>query len=176
VAVSLSEKGSEAGTVYVFDVATGKKHMDAVPRVQFPTAGGSVVWNHDGSGFFYTRYPAPGERAAADARFYQQVYFHQLGTAPDQDRYEIGREFPRIAETDLKRVSTINTSWQQFQMGTAVTMPTSFATLPENGRRSLDLKTASSKSNLAVIRSTSNGPRTIHFTCFRAKTRHAERF
>src|SRR4029453_10350673 len=36
VAVSLSEKGSEAGTVYVFDAASGKKHMDAVPRVQFP--------------------------------------------------------------------------------------------------------------------------------------------
>jgi prolyl oligopeptidase len=102
VAVSLSEKGSEAGTVYVFDTATGRKHMDAVPRVQFPTAGGSVVWNHDGSGFFYTRYPAPGERAAVDARFYQQVYFHQLGTPPDRDRYEIGREFPRIAEIDLK--------------------------------------------------------------------------
>jgi prolyl oligopeptidase len=102
VAVSLSEKGSEAGTVYVFDVVTGKKHVDAVPRVQFPTAGGSVVWNHAGSGFFYTRYPAPGERPEADARFYQQVYFHELGTPAERDRYEIGRDFPRIAEIDLK--------------------------------------------------------------------------
>jgi len=102
VAVSLSEKGSEAGTVYVFDAATGKKHIDTVPRVQFPTAGGSVVWNQDGSGFFYTRYPAPGERPEADARFYQQVYLHELGTTAERDRYEIGREFPRIAEIDLK--------------------------------------------------------------------------
>lgn len=102
VAVSLSEKGSEAGTVYVFDTATGKKHIDAVPRVQFPTAGGSVVWNHDGSGFFYTRYPASGERPDKDSRFYQQVYFHQLATPAGRDRYEIGREFPRIAEIDLK--------------------------------------------------------------------------
>lgn len=101
VAVSLSEKGSEAGTVHVFETATGTKLADIVPRVQFPTAGGSVVWNGDGTGFFYTRYPGR-ERAEADARFYQQVYFHQLGAPSERDQYEIGREFPRIAEIDLK--------------------------------------------------------------------------
>jgi prolyl oligopeptidase len=102
VAVSLSEKGSEAGTVYIYETATGKKLSDAIPRVQFPTGGGSVAWNADGTGLFYTRYPAPGERPAADQRFYQQVYFHKLGTPAAGDRYEIGREFPRIAEIDLK--------------------------------------------------------------------------
>jgi prolyl oligopeptidase len=33
--------------------------------------------------------------------FFQQVYFHAIGTDPATDRYEIGREFPRIAETSL---------------------------------------------------------------------------
>jgi len=102
VAVSLSEKGSEAGTVYVYEVSPGRKLPDVVPRVQLPTAGGSVAWNADGTGFYYTRYPAPGERPEKDLRFYQQVYFHQLGTPTEKDRYEIGHEFPRIAETDLK--------------------------------------------------------------------------
>ena len=102
VAVSMSEKGSEAGTVYVFDVSTGRKLKDVVTRVQFPTAGGSVAWNGDGSGFYYTRYPHPGERPPADERFFQQVYFHKLGTAAKEDRYEIGKEFPRIAEIELK--------------------------------------------------------------------------
>jgi prolyl oligopeptidase len=60
-----------------------------------------VAWNADGSGFHYTRYPAPGERAEADLHFYQQVWFHQLGTAADKDRYEAGKDFPRIAETAL---------------------------------------------------------------------------
>ena len=34
----------------------------------------------DGSGFYYTRYPQGNERPAEDANFYQQVYFHKLGT------------------------------------------------------------------------------------------------
>jgi prolyl oligopeptidase len=34
--------------------------------------------------------------------FYQQVYFHKLGTPAAQDTYVIGKEFPRIAEISLK--------------------------------------------------------------------------
>jgi prolyl oligopeptidase len=33
--------------------------------------------------------------------FYQQVYFHRLGTSADEDRYELGKDFPRIAECRL---------------------------------------------------------------------------
>lgn len=101
VAVSLSENGSEDGTLHVFETATGKDLGDRVPRVAYPTGGGSVAWNADGSGLYYTRYPAAGERAEADLHFFQQVYFHALGAPASQDRYEIGREFPRIAETRL---------------------------------------------------------------------------
>jgi prolyl oligopeptidase len=63
VAVCLSEHGSEAGTLYVYEASTGKRLSDAVPRVQFPTGGGSVSWNKEG--FFYTRYPAPGHAGGA---------------------------------------------------------------------------------------------------------------
>jgi prolyl oligopeptidase len=101
VAVSLSEAGSEAGTVHVYEVATGKKLSDVVPRVQFPTAGGDVAWAGDGLGFFYTRYPAPGERPKEDANFYQQVFFHRLGSPVEGDTYELGKDFPRIAEIFL---------------------------------------------------------------------------
>jgi prolyl oligopeptidase len=101
VAVSLSEGGSEAGGVHVYDVASGRKLPDMVPRVNGGTAGGDVAWNADGSGFFYTRYPREGERAPADIDFYQQIFFHKLGTATAADTYVIGKEFPRIAETTL---------------------------------------------------------------------------
>src|SRR5262249_27510526 len=56
IAISLSLHGSEEGSVHVFDVATGKETGDVVPRVNGATAGGSVAWNADGSGFWYTRY------------------------------------------------------------------------------------------------------------------------
>jgi len=101
VAVSLSEGGSESGTLCFFETTTGRQLADKVPRVNGPTAGGSASWNADGSGVFYTRYPRPGDRAEADLSFFQQVYYHQLGTPTGQDRYEVGKEFPRIAEIQL---------------------------------------------------------------------------
>src|SRR5215472_12581571 len=98
VAASLSKGGSESGDVHVYDAATGKALADVIPRVNGGTAGGSLAWNADGSGFYYTRYPRVGERPAADLDFYQQVYFHKLGTKPEQDTYSLGKDFPRIAE------------------------------------------------------------------------------
>jgi prolyl oligopeptidase len=102
VAVSLSEKGSEIGTVYIFEVATGNRLSDTIPRVNGPTAGGDVAWNIDGSGFYYTRYPRKGERPEEDMSFFQQVYYHKLGTPTEEDEYSIGEEFPRIAEIELE--------------------------------------------------------------------------
>ncbi|HEU4408721.1 MAG TPA: prolyl oligopeptidase family serine peptidase [Polyangiaceae bacterium] len=103
VAVSLSSGGTESGTVHVYEVATGRERAgDAVPRAQGGTAGGSLAWDAEGTGFWYTRYPAPGERPEADLAFYQQVYFHKLGDDPKGDAYAIGKEFPKIAETRLE--------------------------------------------------------------------------
>jgi prolyl oligopeptidase len=103
VAVSLSEGGSERGDARVFDVASGREIGEVVPRVNYGTALGSLAWDADGSGFYYTRYPREGERPAADMDFYVQVYYHRIGTKTAEDRYEIGRDFPRIAEFDLDR-------------------------------------------------------------------------
>ncbi len=100
VAASLSRNGSEDGTVHVFDVLTGKDLGDAVPRVQYPTAGGSLAWKGDCSGFWYTRYPGV-ERPEADRHFYQQVYFHKLHADSATDGYVAGKDFPRIAEIAL---------------------------------------------------------------------------
>ena len=101
VIVSLSKNGSEQGTAYVYDVATGKRLADEIPGVTYPTAGGSVEWAPDGRGFYYTRYPQGDERPPEDRHFYQQVYFHRLGTPLTSDQYVIGRDFPRIAEIEL---------------------------------------------------------------------------
>ena len=102
VAVSLSKGGSESGDVHIYDVATGQEAGGPIPRVNGGTAGGSLAWNADSSGFYYTRYPRKGERSPEDLNFYQQVYFHQLGTDSRQDGYSLGKEFPRIAEIQLR--------------------------------------------------------------------------
>ena len=102
VAVSLSQGGSERGDLHIFDVATGEEVHEVIDHVQNGTAGGDVAWLPDASGFYYTRYPREGERPAADLGFYQQVYFHALGSSADEDRYELGRDLPRIAEIRLE--------------------------------------------------------------------------
>src|SRR5439155_15480528 len=61
IALSLSQNGSEEGTLYLYETATGQRRPDVIPRVQAPTAGGSAAWNADASGIFYTRYPRKGE-------------------------------------------------------------------------------------------------------------------
>jgi prolyl oligopeptidase len=101
VAVSLSQGGSEEGTVHVYETATGKEQPDVIPRVGFPTAGGDLVWDDKGTGFYYTRYPAPGERPKEDLQAYQQVYHHKLGDEPAKDEYVLGKGFPRIGENFL---------------------------------------------------------------------------
>ena len=101
VAVSLSQGGSENGELRVYDVASASPLPDVIPRVNRGTAGGSLAWTSASSSFYYTRYPAPGECPAADLDFYQQVWFHTLGSNPSSDRYSLGRGFPRIAEIAL---------------------------------------------------------------------------
>ena len=102
VAVSLSKNGSEEGTLYLYETDSGRKLDDVIPCITYPTSGGDVAWNADGTGFFYTRYPHHNERPAEDCNFYQQVYFHRLGTSTREDTYEIGREFPRIADITFR--------------------------------------------------------------------------
>ena len=101
VAMSLSKGGSEDGTLHFYETATGKALPDTIAHVQYPTAGGSAAWNADGTGVFYTRFPRKGERPDSDLNFYQQIYFHKLGTPEAEDKYSLGKEFPRIAEIAL---------------------------------------------------------------------------
>ncbi|MCU1275980.1 MAG: prolyl endopeptidase [Bryobacterales bacterium] len=102
VAVSMSHGGSESGDVHVYEVASGNPLPDVIPRVNGGTAGGSVAWNAESTGFYYTRYPRGSERPKQDVDFYQQVYFHRLGTKTENDIYSLGKDFPRIAEIALQ--------------------------------------------------------------------------
>jgi prolyl oligopeptidase len=92
VAVSLSEHGTEDGSLYVYDADSGKVVDEPIPHVNL--MGGSVAWRHDGSGFWYTRCADP-------AGFRQQVWFRGLGGAADQVDLAGGFADERIAENFL---------------------------------------------------------------------------
>lgn len=99
LAVSVSSGGSESGDVHIFKTDSGELLKgDIVPRVNGGTAGGGLAWAGDSKGFYYTRYPRAGERPGADMDFYTQLYFHTLGEDTAKDRYETGKDYPKIAE------------------------------------------------------------------------------
>lgn len=104
VALSLAAGGTMEGTIHVYEVATGHALPDTLTRVTGFT-GASVAWNPEGTGFYYTHYPREGERPAEDINFYEQLYFHKLGTEQSQDTYVIGKDFPRLAEILLSTSS-----------------------------------------------------------------------
>lgn len=101
VAASLSEDGSEDGTLHVFEARDGRELADIIPRVQYPTGGGSLAWSDDSKGFWYTRYPGR-ERPAAEQHFFQKVYFHRLGQDPATDLLVLGDGLPKVAEISLQ--------------------------------------------------------------------------
>lgn len=101
VAVSMSSGGSETGNVHVYKVPSGEPTDIVIDRVNQGTAGGDLAWLPDDSGFYYTRYPRPGERPDADLQFYQQVWQHTLGTSADADKQVLGADLPRIAAIRL---------------------------------------------------------------------------
>jgi prolyl oligopeptidase len=89
VAISLSENGSETGMLHLVDLH-GEDVEAPLVDVQRGTAGGDVAWTPDGKGIFYTRYTG--------GDFYVQVWFHALGSPSDKDRYELGKDQPRVGE------------------------------------------------------------------------------
>ena len=54
VAVSMSKGGSERGDVHIFDAVSGQPTGEVISHVNGGTAGGSLAWNADGSGVYYT--------------------------------------------------------------------------------------------------------------------------
>jgi prolyl oligopeptidase len=98
VAIALTVAGAEVADLHIFDLTSGERVDEIVPRVNGPTAGGDLSWDADSSGFYYTRYPRDGEKSAEDQNFYQQLWHRELGTPLADDSYEIGELFDRIAE------------------------------------------------------------------------------
>jgi prolyl oligopeptidase len=75
LAYGTSEGGNEMSTLRVMNVDTHELLDDAIPRTRLA----SLAWEPDGNGFYYTRFPAPGEVPADEEFFHRKVYHHALG-------------------------------------------------------------------------------------------------
>jgi prolyl oligopeptidase len=84
LAFSIQDGGTDWRTVKVLDIATGKTLKDELKWLKYD---GRVAWAKDGSGFYYSRYPAPVAKATfQNATLNHRVYFHKLGQPQSADR------------------------------------------------------------------------------------------
>ncbi len=82
MAWSTSESGSDWRTWYIRDIDTGKDLDDKVMWSKFSGA----AWNHDGTGFYYSRYETPADGETFEgSNYFQKLYFHRRGTDQSQD-------------------------------------------------------------------------------------------
>ncbi|CAM0947124.1 unnamed protein product [Alopecurus aequalis] len=84
-AYGLSESGSDWITIRVMSIADRQPTSDKLSWVKFS----SISWTHDGKGFFYGRYPAPGVELDAgtetNINLNHQIYYHVMGTDQSED-------------------------------------------------------------------------------------------
>ena len=82
LAYAISASGSDWQTWHVRDAETGQDLPDTLEWSKFSGA----AWRHDGSGFYYARYPAlPEGQTYAGANYNQQLYFHRRNTPQSED-------------------------------------------------------------------------------------------
>ncbi|HET7872769.1 MAG TPA: hypothetical protein VFL42_09680, partial [Terriglobales bacterium] len=81
VAYGTSPNGSEISTLEVIETSNGK----LLPEKIWRTRAASVAWLPDNSGFYYTKYPRPGDVPAGQEMYERKVYFHKLGQTGDAD-------------------------------------------------------------------------------------------
>ncbi|MET0370890.1 MAG: prolyl oligopeptidase family serine peptidase [Sphingobium sp.] len=80
--MAVQDAGSDWRTLRVLDVDSGRLLDDALPWVKFS----QLAWDRTGSGFFYSRFPAPPAGAGRDAASENQsLRYHRLGTDPAAD-------------------------------------------------------------------------------------------
>ncbi len=82
LAYGLSENGNEESLLHVLDVDTGLDLPDRIPRMR----AASLAWLPDGTGFYYTRYPARGDVPEDEEQYHRAIYLHVLGADPTGDR------------------------------------------------------------------------------------------
>jgi prolyl oligopeptidase len=97
LAFGLSEEGSERSVLHVLDLDTLALLPDRIPD----TRAADLAWLPDATGFYYTRYPAPGSVPAGEEQYHRSIYYHRLGDNPADDplvfRPTAGEHWPGVS-------------------------------------------------------------------------------
>ncbi len=112
VAYGTSDSGSEISTLHVIETKSGELLPDTIDR----TRAASLAWEHDNSGFYYTRYPKKGDVPVGQEHYNKHIFYHQLGTDPETDAPIFGEgrdpeDRPEVSLDNDGRLLLI-TEWQ----------------------------------------------------------------
>ena len=81
LAYGLSQNGSEYSELQLLEVESGRHLPDRISRMR----AASLAWLPNATGFFYTRYPPPGEVPPGEEHYHRAIYLHRIGDDPDAD-------------------------------------------------------------------------------------------
>jgi prolyl oligopeptidase len=111
IAYMVSHAGSDWQQIRVLDLATRTDLPDLIDWVKVS----AIAWH--GDGFYYSRYPAPGEDEGefSSKNEDHQVYYHALGTSQADDRLvyhdpEHGQRFHILGTTEDERYAVLSIS------------------------------------------------------------------
>ncbi len=114
VAYGCSVGGDEWSVLRVKNVDTGEDLRERIERTRMA----SVTWDRDNSGFYYSRYPKPGEAPPGEENYNHHLFHHRLGDDPSEDPKVFGEgrakdEFYRTCFSDSGEylVLTVGHGW-----------------------------------------------------------------
>ncbi|HEY1861290.1 MAG TPA: hypothetical protein VGG61_13095, partial [Gemmataceae bacterium] len=119
LAYGLSKDGNEQSTLRVRDLETGEDLPDMIER----TRASSIAWLPEGTGFYYTRYPAADNVPKGQENYHRHVFLHKLGDDPAKDVLVFGEgrqaeDWPNVALSPDGRwlVVTVEQGWSRSEV------------------------------------------------------------
>ena len=91
LAYGYSERGDEWSVLRILDLESGETLPDRIERAR----GAGVTWEPDGKGFYYSRYPKPGEVPPGEENYNRHLYHHTLGRDVEDDPEVFGEGRPK---------------------------------------------------------------------------------
>lgn len=114
VAYGISRSGDEKSTLFIRDMEEGRKLSEAIPGTRYS----AVAWEREERGFFYGRYPLPGESHADDPNYHQHLFHHRIGDPHTADPDLMGEGYdrrchfvPQVSPDGLFLVVTVTFLW-----------------------------------------------------------------
>lgn len=91
LAYGFSERGDEWSVLHILDVDSGEVLPDRIERAR----GAGVTWDLCSKGFYYSRYPKPGEVPPGEENYNRRLFHHAIGQRPEDDPKIFGEGRPK---------------------------------------------------------------------------------